>query len=78
MRVSESGRRGRKQLAAEARIMTIRDAAEYLHCHTSTLYRLVETGRIPAFKLGGNWRFMRSELERWISRQSVRTRLRAS
>jgi excisionase family DNA binding protein len=53
--------------------MTIRQAAEYLRCHTATLYRFVKSGKIPAFKLGSDWRFVRSELERWIIRQSRRT-----
>src|SRR5690606_31117018 len=30
-------------------------------------YRLAASGEIPAFKLGGTWRFRRSELDRWIA-----------
>ncbi|MGO9061270.1 MAG: helix-turn-helix domain-containing protein [Candidatus Binataceae bacterium] len=52
--------------------MTVSEAAEYLHCHTSTLYRLVERGKILAFKLGGSWRLMLGELERWMSKQTLR------
>ena len=32
-----------------------------------TVYRLAQSGEIPAFKLGGTWRFRRSELDRWIA-----------
>ncbi len=71
-----NGHRGPKRLAGAAQtnhnVMTVREAAEYLHCHTSTLYRLVERGKIPAFKLGGNWRLLLGELERWMSKRTRR------
>ena len=52
-------------------VLTIRDAAAFLHCHTSTLYRLVKRGEIPAFRLGGSWRLTWDALERWM-RESQR------
>ncbi len=51
-------------------VMTIREAAALLHCHTSTLYRLAKSGQIPAFRLGGSWRFTWEGLERWMRRTS--------
>ncbi|MDZ7924044.1 MAG: helix-turn-helix domain-containing protein [Marinagarivorans sp.] len=36
-----------------------------------TVYRLAQKGEIPAFKLGGTWRFRRSELDAWIA-ESIR------
>jgi excisionase family DNA binding protein len=39
-------------------ILTVRQLADYLHCHTSTIYRLARRGEIPgAFHLGGTLRF---------------------
>ena len=38
-------------------IVTVKDLAKYLHCHQSTIYRLVKRGDIPGFRLGGGWRF---------------------
>ncbi len=32
-----------------------------------TVYRLAARGKIPAFKLGGTWRFRRAELDQWIA-----------
>ncbi|WP_457921386.1 helix-turn-helix domain-containing protein [Verminephrobacter aporrectodeae] len=32
-----------------------------------TVYRLAQKGEIPAFKLGGTWRFHRSALGSWIA-----------
>ncbi len=52
-------------------MMTLRDAAEYLNCHTSTLYRMVNQGSIPGFRLGGGWRFRRSDLDEWIASLTV-------
>jgi excisionase family DNA binding protein len=49
-------------------VMTIKDAARLLSCHQSTLYRLCNAGQIPAFKLGGSWRFLRESLEGWMLR----------
>jgi len=34
-----------------------------------TLYRLAAHGEIPAFKVGGTWRFRQSEIDRWINDQ---------
>jgi len=46
--------------------MTLQDVADYLHCHYGTAYRLAQRGDIPSFRLGGNWRFLRSEVDHWI------------
>jgi excisionase family DNA binding protein len=51
----------------EREVMRLREAAEYLNCHPSTLYRMVNQGNIPGFRLGGGWRFRRSDLEKWIA-----------
>ena len=47
-------------------IMTIREVAEYLKLKEKTAYRLVAEGKIPGFKVGGSWRFRRSQIEQWI------------
>lgn len=48
-------------------ILTIEEVATYLKAGRRTVYRLAANGKIPAFKLGGVWRFRRAELERWIA-----------
>jgi len=48
-------------------ILTIDEVAAYLKAGKRTVYRLAATGQIPAFKLGGTWRFRRGELDRWIA-----------
>ena len=47
-------------------IMTIRGVADYLKLTEKTAYRLAAEGKIPGFKVGGSWRFKRSEIEDWI------------
>lgn len=48
-------------------ILTIDEVAIYLKAGKRTVYRLAASGQLPAFKLGGTWRFRRAELDRWIA-----------
>ena len=47
-------------------ILTLDEVAAYLKAGKRTVYRLAASGEIPAFKLGGTWRFRRSELDQLI------------
>jgi excisionase family DNA binding protein len=50
-------------------IMTVSALARYLDCSPSLIYhRLLKKKQIPAFKLGGTWRFSRSDIDEWIAR----------
>jgi len=51
----------------EGEILTLDEVAVYLKAGKRTVYRLAQGGDIPAFKLGGSWRFRRAELDRWIA-----------
>lgn len=48
-------------------ILTIDEVAAYLKAGKRTVYRLAAEGKLPAFKLGGTWRFRRSDLDEWIA-----------
>lgn len=48
-------------------ILTIDEVAAYLKAGKRTVYRLAASGQIPAFKLGGTWRFHSGELDQWIA-----------
>ena len=50
-------------------VITIRELAAYLKMAEKTLYRLAAEGSVPGFKVGGAWRFRKSEIDRWIIRQ---------
>lgn len=54
---------------AEDEILTIDEVAAYLKAGKKTVYRLAQKGEIPSFKLGGTWRFRRTELSCWIASQ---------
>jgi excisionase family DNA binding protein len=54
----------------QMKVLTLRDAAEFLNCHPSTLYRLAKRGEIPAFRLGGTWRFAQLHLIEWMRDQT--------
>ena len=40
----------------EDKVMTIQDVAKYLKLKTVTLYKHVQHGKIPGFKVGSSWR----------------------
>jgi len=54
---------------AGGEILTLDEVAAYLKAGKKTVYRLAQQGQIPGFKLGGTWRFRRTELDRWIGAQ---------
>jgi len=54
-------------------IMTITEVAAYLKVAERTLYRLAAAKKIPAFKVGGTWRFPRADIDQWIKRQTAET-----
>jgi excisionase family DNA binding protein len=49
-----------------AEVMTLEEVAKFLHVHPSTVYRLLRQRRIPAFKMGSDWRFNQESIERWV------------
>ena len=57
--------------AAEGEILTLQEVADYLKVTDRTMYRLAAAKRVPAFKVGGTWRFSRAEIDRWIKQQSA-------
>lgn len=52
-------------------VMTIKEVAEFLKLKEKTAYALAARGDIPGFKVGGSWRFRKSELEKWIKKQEA-------
>jgi excisionase family DNA binding protein len=50
-------------------VMTSVEAAVYLKMHVKTVCRLAKEGKIPAKKVGSEWRFLRSVLDRWLAEE---------
>lgn len=59
-----------RKTGADEEILTLDEVAAFLKAGKRTVYRFAQNGDIPAFKLGGTWRFRRSELEKWIDQNS--------
>jgi len=56
--------------APKTDILLIKDVAEYLEVNERTIYRLAAAKKIPAFKVGGSWRFSRADINAWIKAQT--------
>jgi excisionase family DNA binding protein len=55
-----------RQRYFESPILTVKECADFLGLHPTTIYRLLKHGLIPGFKLGSDWRFSKKELTEWI------------
>lgn len=47
-------------------ILTTKEVAEYLCLHVLTVNRYAREGKIPAFKIGTDWRFHKQYIDKWI------------
>lgn len=47
--------------------LTVEEVAKRFGINTSTVYRLTQRGRLPGFKIGGQWRFSKEMLKNWIA-----------
>lgn len=47
-------------------ILTAQEVAKYLRIHPYTVKRLVRTGKLPGFKVGGQWRFNKNEINKLL------------
>lgn len=59
--------KGETMAEPQGEILTLDEVAAYLKAGKRTVYRLAAEGKLPAFKLGGTWRFRRSDLDEWIA-----------
>ena len=50
-------------------ILTIEEVAAYLRLTPQTIYKWAQEKRIPAAKLGKEWRFRKSILDHWLDEQ---------
>jgi PTS system nitrogen regulatory IIA component len=48
-------------------IMTLEEVAKYLKLKPQTIYTWAQDGKIPAAKLGKEWRFRRSVIDKWFN-----------
>ena len=51
---------------ADDEILTIREVAALLKIGEKTAYTMAQSGDLPGFKVRGQWRFRRSDIDAWI------------
>ena len=50
-------------------ILTIEEAAEYLRLGKRSIYKLAQEGKIPCKKILNKYRFVKSDLKKWVSNE---------
>jgi excisionase family DNA binding protein len=54
-----------------AELMTVEEVAQYLRVTRKTVYSLLRQDKIPATKVGQQWRFDRAAIDRWLQQRSI-------
>ncbi len=52
--------------------LTTEEVLDYLQVNLRTVYRLIKAGKIPAVRVGRQWRFKRADLDAWLDGQRSR------
>ncbi|MGQ0732408.1 MAG: response regulator [Acidobacteriota bacterium] len=53
--------------------LTTEEVLEYLQVNLRTVYRLIKAGKIPAVRVGRQWRFRKRDIDAWLDSQRTRT-----
>ena len=57
---------------AEEGFLTTEEVLEYLQVNLRTVYRLIKAGKIPAVRVGRQWRFRKRDIDAWLESQRAR------
>ena len=52
--------------------LTTEEVLEYLQVNLRTVYRLIKAGKIPAVRVGRQWRFRKTDIDAWLESQRAR------
>src|SRR5512141_207338 len=52
--------------------LTTEEVLEYLQVNLRTVYRLIKAGKIPAVRVGRQWRFRKRDIDAWLESQRPR------
>jgi excisionase family DNA binding protein len=52
--------------------LTTEEVLEYLQVNLRTVYRLIKAGKIPAVRVGRQWRFRKGDIDAWLDSQRPR------
>jgi excisionase family DNA binding protein len=56
-------------------IITLPEVAALLKVAEKTVYTMAQKGELPAFKVRGQWRFKRQDIDGWIEEQKAAIRI---
>ena len=48
--------------------LTLEQIAEYLQMSESSIYKMAQGGKIPAYKVGRQWRFKKEKIDKWVEK----------
>src|SRR3954466_2096500 len=51
--------------------LTTEEVLDYLHVNLRTVYRLIKAGKIPAVRVGRQWRFRKRDIDAWLDGQGT-------
>lgn len=57
-------------LSMSDEILTVQEVAKLLKVADKTVYTMAQRSELPAFKVRGQWRFRRADLDSWIAKQT--------
>ena len=52
--------------------LTTEEVLDYLQVNLRTVYRLIKAGRIPAVRVGRQWRFRKQDIDTWLESQRMK------
>jgi excisionase family DNA binding protein len=58
-----------QNLANQKEYLSVSDMADEFGIHEMTFYRMIRDKKIPAFKIGSQWRVKRTDLEKWLEQR---------
>jgi excisionase family DNA binding protein len=50
-------------------VLKVKNLASLLKVGEKTIYTMAQSGELPAFKVRGQWRFSRKDIDTWIEQQ---------
>ncbi len=52
-------------------LLSTKELQSILNVDRTTIYRMAESGRLPAVKVGGQWRFPRQQIDGWLRQRTI-------
>jgi len=59
-----------EKFSLDEEILTVREVAELIKLHPKTVNKLVISGKLPAYRIGRQWRFRKSEVLKLLEKHS--------